>query len=182
MDIDRHIDDGLIFVRQIDPSEVSPGEFAHQVVRLVEEKKVSVVVIDSLSGYINAMPGERLLTIHLHELFSYLAQRGASVLVTLALEGPFGYASREGTEISYLADAIIMLRYFEAGGQVRNAISMLKKRGGSHEKSIREYRIAPGGLVVGEPLADFRGVLTGVPMYDGNAGPLLGGQYESRTP
>lgn len=176
MDVRRHVDEGRVKVRQIDPSEVSPGEFAHEVLGMVEDQDVRLVVIDSLSGYINAMPGEHLLTIHLHELFSYLSQRGVSVLVTLALEGPFGYASREGTEISYLSDAIIMLRYFEAAGEVRNAISMLKKRGGHHEKTIREYRIGPGGLAVGEPLTSFRGVLTGVPMYEGNATPLLGGR------
>ena len=178
MDVERHIEAGTITARQVDPSEVSPGEFAHRVLHLVEEKNLRMVVLDSISGYINAMPGERLLTIHLHELFSYLSRRGVSVIVTLALEGPFGHVAREGTEISYLADAIIMLRYFEAAGQVRNAISMLKKRGGSHEKTIREYRIDTGGLSVGEPLTNFRGVLTGVPTYEGNATPLLESRHD----
>ncbi len=181
MDAQGHAESGTVLVRQIDPSEVSPGQFAHEILRMVEDDTVRMVVIDSLSGYINAMPGEHLLTIHLHELFTYLSHRGVSVLVTLALEGPFGYASREGTEISYLADAIIMLRYFEAAGEVRNAISMLKKRGGTHEKTIREYRIGAGGLSVGEPLTGFRGVLTGVPMYEGNSGPLMAGRRDFNT-
>jgi circadian clock protein KaiC len=122
----------------------------------------------------NAMPGEQLLMIHLHELFSYLTQRGVTALIPLAQHGPFAHGSSQGAEISYLADAIILLRYFEAAGAVRQAISVLKKRSGSHEHTIREYRIGPGGYELGDPLRSFRGVLTGVPEYLGLQEPLLG--------
>jgi circadian clock protein KaiC len=176
MDFPRHLADGRIMVQQIDPAEVSPGQFAHQVVRAVEEQDVRLVVIDSLSGYLNAMPEERLLVIHLHELFSYLTQRGATTIMTLAQHGPFAHGSSQGAEVSYLADAIVLLRYFEALGAVRQAVSMIKKRSGSHEQTIREFRIGHGGLQLGEPLDSFQGVLSGVPDYLGRAESLLLGE------
>ena len=173
MDIPRHIEAGRISIQQIDPAEVSPGQFSHQVVRAVEEDGTRLVVIDSLSGYLNAMPEDRLLVIHLHELFSYLTQRGATTIMTLAQHGPFAQGSSYGADVSYLADAIVLLRYFEAAGAVRQAVSMIKKRGGDHEQMIREFRIARGGLQLGEPLAAFQGVLTGVPRYLGRPESLL---------
>jgi circadian clock protein KaiC len=173
MDFSRHIEAGRISVQQIDPAEVSPGQFSHQVVRAVEKDDTRLVVIDSLSGYLNAMPEDRLLVIHLHELFSYLTQRGATTIMTLAQHGPFAQGSSYGADVSYLADAIVLLRYFEAAGAVRQAVSMIKKRGGNHERMIREFRIAPGGLQLGEPLAAFQGVLTGVPHYLGRPDSLL---------
>lgn len=174
MDVKPAMRSGRLEISQIDPADVSPGQFAHMVVDAVERKRTSLIVIDSLSGYMNAMPGEQLLMIHLHELFSYLAQRGVTALIPLAQHGPLAHGSSQGAEISYLADAIILLRYFEAGGAVRQAISVLKKRSGSHEHTIREYRIGPGGYELGEPLRAFRGVLTGVPEYLGLQEPLLG--------
>jgi circadian clock protein KaiC len=118
------------------------------------------------------MPGERLLHIHLHELFSFLGQRGVTSLITLAQHGPFA-SQPTSTDLSYLADSMVLLRYFEAYGQVRQAMSVLKKRSGAHEQTIREYRIQKGGIAVGEPLHSFQGVLTGVPHYLGAEGPLL---------
>jgi circadian clock protein KaiC len=173
MDFPSHISAGRIRVQQIDPAEVSPGQFAHLVVRAVEEYGARLVVIDSLSGYLNAMPEDRLLVIHLHELFSYLTQRGVTSLMTLAQHGPFAHGSSQGAEVSYLADAIVLLRYFESAGMVRQAVSMIKKRSGSHEQMIREFRIGHGGLQLGEPLAAFQGVLTGVPEYLGQVDSLL---------
>jgi circadian clock protein KaiC len=173
LDIPTHLSSGRISIQQIDPAEVSPGQFAHQVVRAVEDSGVRLVVIDSLSGYLNAMPEERLPLIHLHELFSYLAQRGVTTIMTLAQHGAFAHGSSQGAEVSYLADAIVLLRYFEAGGVVRQAVSMIKKRSGSHEHTIREYRIASGGLELGEPVEGFQGVLTGVPRYLGRDESLL---------
>jgi circadian clock protein KaiC len=173
MDVEAQIAAGRLHVQQLDPAELSPGQFAHLVMRAVEDGGVQLVLIDSLSGYMTAMPEERLLTIHLHELFSYLSQRGVTTLLTLAQQAPFSQGAGHSAEISYLADAIILLRYFEAAGEVRQAISMLKKRGSDHEHTIREYRIAPGGFQVGEPLSAFQGVLTGVPRYVGQQGPLL---------
>jgi circadian clock protein KaiC len=173
MNFPRHLESGRLSLQQIDPAEVSPGQFAHQVVRAVENDKVGLVVIDSLSGYLNAMPEERLLVIHLHELFSYLTQRGVTTIMTLAQHGPFAHGSSQGAEVSYLADGILLLRYFEAVGAVRQAISMIKKRSGDHEHMIREFRIGRGGLLLGEPLESFQGVLTGVPRYVGREESLL---------
>ncbi len=173
MDFTRHIDAGRVVVQQIDPAEVSPGQFAQLVVRGVEEVGASVAIIDSLSGYMNAMPEDRMLMIHLHELISYLTQRGVTSIMTLAQHGPLAHGSSQGAEVSYLADSIVLLRYFEAAGTVRQAISMLKKRGGHHEQTIREFRIGQGGLRLGEPLSGFQGVLTGVPQYVGQSEPLL---------
>ena len=173
MRLDAAIASGNLNVQQIDPAEISPGQFAHEVCRSVETHGTSLVIIDSLSGYMNAMPGEQLLSIHLHELLSYLTQRGVTTLLTLAQHGPFAHSSSQGAEISYLTDGIVLLRYFEASGQVRQAISVLKKRSGGHEQTIREFRIGEGGFRVGEPLRTFQGVLTGVPEYLGATGPLL---------
>lgn len=172
LDVEGAVERGTFSVRQIDPTEVSPGQFAQMVVDAVERDGAELLVIDSLTGYLNAMPGERLLHIHLHELFSFLGQRGVTSLITLAQHGPFTHTS-QGAEISYLADSMVLLRYFEAFGQVRQAISVLKKRSGAHEQMIREFRIRTGGLDVGEPLHAFQGVLTGVPQYSGGQGSLL---------
>jgi circadian clock protein KaiC len=174
MEFGPQVDAGRVTIQQIDPAEVSPGQFAHMVVRGVEEGGATLVVIDSLSGYMNAMPEDRMLMIHLHELISYLTQRGVTSIMTLAQHGPLAHGSSQGAEVSYLADSIVLLRYFEAAGSVRQAISMLKKRGGDHEQTIREFRIDTGGLRLGEPLIGFQGVLTGVPEYIGQSDLLSG--------
>jgi circadian clock protein KaiC len=171
--LDREIEAGMLVLQQIDPAELSPGEFAARVLDAVEREGARLVGIDSLTGYKNAMPGEELLHIHLHELFSYLGQRGITTLLTLAQHGPFNDPTA-AADISYLADSIVLLRYFEAMGEVRQAISILKRRSGAHEKTIREYRIRVGGLKVGTPLREFQGVLTGAPEYVGSGSPLLG--------
>jgi circadian clock protein KaiC len=175
MDVGRFIESGHLSVQQIDPAEVSPGQFAHVVVRAVERQHTSLVIIDSLSGYLNAMPEDRLLMIHLHELFSYLTQQGVTSIMTLAQHGPFAVGSSQDAEVSYLADGIVLLRYFETAGAVRQAISMIKKRSGNHEQTIREFRIRKHGLQLGEPLHGFTGVLTGVPSYVAGGERLLGG-------
>ena len=162
-----------IALRQVDPTEMSPGEFATAVVDAVEKDGASLVVIDSLNGYMQAMPNERLLGVHVHELLSYLASRGVTTLLTLVQRGVFGAPVDEAVEASYLADTVILLRYFEHAGAVRQAISVVKKRTGPHERTIRECRVQRGGLVVGEPLGAFRGVLTGVPVYEGDRSPLM---------
>jgi circadian clock protein KaiC len=164
---------GQITVRQIDPAEVSPGEFAHRVVGSVERENTQMVVIDSLNGYISAMPDERLLDIRLHELLNYLAQRGVTTVMTLAQHGLVILNTATQAEVSYLADSLITLRFFEAFGEVRQAISVLKKRSGHHEHTIREFQITDDGVRVGEPLHEFQGVLTGVPNYVGEKQPLF---------
>jgi circadian clock protein KaiC len=171
--LDEALGSGRLVLQQIDPAELSPGAFAARVVEAVDREGARMVGIDSLTGYINAMPAERLLNIHLHELFSYLGQRGVTSMLTLAQHAPFSESSVVA-DLSYLADAIVLLRYFEAIGEVRQAISILKRRSGAHEKTIREYRIRVGGLKVGSPLHEFQGVLSGTPEYLGAAGPLLG--------
>jgi circadian clock protein KaiC len=173
MPFQKYMKEGLLNLRQIDPAEVSPGEFAHTVVGTVERDNTSVVVIDSLNGYINAMPDERLLDIRLHELLSYLAQRGVTTVMTLAQHGVIAGSSSGQAEVSYLADSLLALRFFEAYGQVRKAISVLKKRSGHHEHAIREFQITDRGVRVGEPLHAFQGVLTGVPDYVGERQPLF---------
>ena len=167
--LQKHLDDGKITIRQVDPSELTPGEFAHTIRHEVEHNGVSCVVIDSLNGYLNAMPGERFLTIHLHEILMYLGEKGVATLLIGAHQGLIGNQMQTPIDASYLADAVVLLRYFEARGAVRQAVSVMKKRGGNHERTIREFKLEPGGITVGQPLVEFRGVLTGVPVYEGPA-------------
>jgi circadian clock protein KaiC len=173
MDLEEPIADGRLRLQQVEPTELSPGEFAAQVSDAVENDGVRMIVIDSLNGYLQSMPEERLLPIQVHELLSYLAERGVTTLMTLVQRGIFGSPVDEAAEVSYLADTVLLLRYFEVHGSVRQAISVVKKRTGNHERSIRECRVGRGGLRVGEPLREFQGVLTGVPQYVGEAGPLM---------
>jgi circadian clock protein KaiC len=167
--LEEHMEAGLISIRQVDPAELTPGEFAHAIRREVEEGEARVIVIDSLNGYLNAMPGERFLTIHLHELLMYLGEKGVATLLIGAHQGLIGQAMHTPVDASYLADAVVLMRYFEAYGEVRQAISVVKKRGGNHERTIREFHMDGDGIHVGEPLREFRGVLTGVPTYEREA-------------
>jgi circadian clock protein KaiC len=155
---------GELRVRQIDPAEVSPGEFAHAVRQSVEQDDARVVIIDSLNGYMNAMPGDRFLTGQLHELLSYLNNRGVATFMVAAQSGIIGMNIQSTVDASYLADAVVLLRMFEHAGKVKKAISVLKKRSGRHEESIRQIWFDAGGVHLGEPLMLLRGVLTGVPV------------------
>ena len=169
----EHVENGRIHVRQIDPAELSPGELSHLVRRSVEEDDSRLIVIDSLSGYFSSMPEERLLTVQLHELFTYLRQKGVVVLLTIPQHGFLGPNLSSPIEVSYLADTVLLLRYFEVAGEVRKAISVVKKRSGVHETSIREMRMDSRGLRVGPPLEGFHGVLSGTPLFEGDALSLL---------
>ena len=161
----RFVDDGLLHVQQVDPAELSPGAFAHEVKRAVDQG-ARVVVIDSLNGYLNAMPDERFLATHLHELFAYLNQNGVLTILVVAQHGMIASGSPPGDiDVSYLADSVLLFRYYEAEGEVRQAISVFKKRTGPHERTIRQLVIDQSGVSVGEPLRHFRGILTGVPQY-----------------
>ena len=173
MPLQHYIQEGRVVTRQLDPAEISPGEFAHAIVSTTHTENTEFVVIDSLNGYQNAMPEERLLDIRLHELLNYLAQQGMTTLLTLAQHGVFADRSRSQAEVSYLADSTLLLRFFEAFGEVRSAISVLKKRSGQHEHTIREFQITQRGVRVGEPLREFQGILTGVPAYLGQQHPLF---------
>jgi circadian clock protein KaiC len=163
--IQSHLDNNLISLKQVDPAELAPGEFAARVLRAVDRDGVRVVVIDSLNGYLNAMPEERFLTIQMHELLTFLNQRGVITLLVMAQHGFLGTAMETPVDVSYLADTVLMLRYFEAEGAVHRALSVIKKRTGAHENTIRELEITSQGIRVGEPLTKFQGVLTGVPIY-----------------
>jgi circadian clock protein KaiC len=165
IDLQTHLDSGRVTVQPIDPAELAPSQFT-QAIRRSVEAGASVVVIDSLNGYLNAMPEERFLVIQLHELLSYLGQQGVATVLVSAHQGLIGTAMTSPVDASYLADAVILLRYFEARGEVRQAISVLKKRSGPHERTIREMRFADGKISIGQPLREFRGVLTGVPIED----------------
>ena len=164
MDLKPYIDSGRITVRQVDPAELSPGELVHDIRTAVTENKAKVVIIDSLNGYLNAMPNEQFLIIQLHELLTFLGHAGVATLLIGAQHGLIGMQMQTPVDASYLADAVVILRYFEADGMVRQAISVLKKRGGEHERSIRDFSLSNTGVNVGQPLRQFRGILTGVPV------------------
>jgi circadian clock protein KaiC len=169
MDIRRYVEDGTITVQQVDPAELSPGEFVQTIRRSVEDQGAAVVVIDSLNGYLNAMPEERFLTIQLHELTTYLGQWSVATLLIGAHQGLIGGQMVTPVDASYLADAVVLLRYYENAGEVRQAISVMKKRGGEHERTIREFRMEHGGIHLGPPLRGLRGILTGVPTLENGA-------------
>ncbi|MFB3301794.1 ATPase domain-containing protein [Pseudomonas sp. AMR01] len=163
---------GNLYIEQVDAAELSPGEFSHRVRRAVDEQGIKTVVIDSVNGFQAAMPEENSLILHMHELLLYLNRRGAATFMTVAQHGLVGDMAAP-VDLTYLADTVVLLRYFEALGKVRRAISVIKKRTGTHESTIREYVIGTGGMVIGEPLEEFQGVLRGVPTYMGAGAPLL---------
>ena len=176
LDLKRPYEEGALSIEQVDAAELSPGEFAHRVAARVAEPGVRTVAIDSLNGYMAAMPEERALILHVHELLQYLNRQGATTFMTLAQHGLVG-SMHSPVDLTYLADTVVLLRYFEAQGRVRRAVSVIKKRTGAHENTIREFEIGPGGLTLGEPLERFRGVLRGVPDYDGETPDgLMGGE------
>jgi len=168
---------GNLLIEQVDAAELSPGEFSHRVRRCVSDGNIKTVVIDSINGYQAAMPEENALVLHMHELLLYLNRKGAATFMTVAQHGLVG-DMQAPVDITYLADTVILLRYFEALGKVRRAVSVIKKRTGAHESTIREYRISTQGMTIGQPLEAFQGVLRGVPTYMGADNPLL----EDETP
>jgi len=172
IDFEQMRDAGQLFIEQVDAAELSPGEFAERVCRCVDKENIGIVAIDSLNGYQASMPEEQFLILHLHELLQYLNRRGAATFLAVAQHGILG-EMRQTIDVTYLADSVILLRFFEAVGRVRRAISVLKKRTGAHESTIRELQIANTGITLGEPLEEFQGVLRGVPVYTGARSPLM---------
>ena len=170
IDLEEMRDGGNLHIVQVDAAEISPGEFAHNVRKAVERDQIRTVVIDSLNGYQNAMPQEQHLILHMHELLQYLNRVGAATFLTVAQHGLMG-DMRSPVDVTYLADTVVLLRYFEAFGKVHRAISMLKKRTGSHENTIRQFTIGGAGISVGPVLEKFHGVLRGVPQYVGESMP-----------
>jgi len=172
IDLQALVDSGDLLMQQIDAAELSPGEFTASVRECIATAGIRTVVVDSLNGYQAAMPEENFLLLHIHELLQYLNRQGATTFLTVAQHGLVG-DMKAPVDVTYLADTVLLLRYFEAVGEVRRAISVIKKRAGAHEKTIREYEIGENGLTVGEPLSGFHGVLRGVPNFVGpGSGPM----------
>jgi circadian clock protein KaiC len=172
MELRSSVENGLLQIRQIDPAELSPGELA-VAIRQQVEAGARLVAIDSLTGYLNAMQEERFLVLHLHELLSYLNQQGVLSILIMAQHGIMGQEIKSPVDLSYLADTVILMRFFEAFGQVRQAIATVKRRLGGHERRIREMRIGPVGIRIGRELSEFHGILTGQLEYTGKSAPLL---------
>jgi circadian clock protein KaiC len=166
MDVNKHRNTGMLEIEQIDPAEVSPGEFVARIRRMVDEQELKVLVIDSLNGFLNAMPHEQFLSMQLHELLAYLGQQGVATFLTMAQHGFFG-VTESPIDISYLADTVLLFRYFERAGEVRRALSVVKKRSGPHERTIRELSFENGRVLIGPAIKEFDGVLTGSPRYTG---------------
>ena len=177
LDLHPHIESGLLQLRTIDPAEMSPGEFSSVVQSAVDDHGAKIVVIDSLNAYLQAMPNEQFLVLQMHEMLSYLGHNGVVSLLILGLHGVTGDI-RSDVDLSYLSDTVIQLRYFEAQGEVRQAISVIKTRTARHERTIREFQIGSGGLGIGEPLREFQGVLTGVPRFSGEKSTLMESQAD----
>jgi circadian clock protein KaiC len=171
--LEQHCKKKTVLIKELHPSELSPGEFVAQIRSEVEKNDCRVLIIDSLNGLLNAMQGEQAMMIQLHELLSYLSHMGVTSFMVMAQFGVLGTQMGSPIDVSYLADNVLLFRYFESEGAVRQAISVLKRRNGPHERSIRELRLSPKKIEVGEPLRQFEGILTGVPKFVGQSKPLL---------
>jgi len=172
-ELDKYVDEGLITISQIDPAQLQPGEFAHLVRDSVERDHIGVLVLDSVNGYLNAVPEERFLLLHLHELLSYLGQNNVASILVFAQHGLIGANMASSVDLSYLADCVLLLRYYEAAGKLHKAISVVKKRSGVHENAIREFKMSSEGLSVGAILEQYRGILSGIPSFEGINAPLM---------
>ena len=181
MDLQPFIDNRQLLIRQIDPAEVSPGEFSGWVRQAIAEQHATYVVIDSLNAYLQAMPGEKFLLLQMHELLSYLNQLGIVTLLVLGQHGLLGDV-RSDVDLSYLSDAILLFRFFEAKGEILTAVSVVKSRASAHERTIREFRLGATGVRVGEALTDFRGVMTGVQTYAGAMAMLPADPVQAESP
>jgi circadian clock protein KaiC len=179
VDLAARVQAGTVALQQVDPAELTPGELVHAIRRAVEHDGAKIIVIDSLNGYLNAMPGERHLTIQLHELLMFLGQKGVATILIGAHQGLLGGQMTSPVDATYLADAVVLLRYFENRGAVHQAISVMKKRGGWHERTLREFRLDGNGIAVGRTLQEFRGVLTGVPTYEDPPAAPVGSESEA---
>lgn len=177
IDLEPHITSGQLEIVQMDPAEISPGEFSWNVQKAVEDRGCSLLVIDSLNGYVAAMPQEKQLMLQLHEMLSYLNQKGVATFLINPQHGLVGTMAMGNLNVSYIADAVILFRFFEAQGRIRKAISVIKNRGGAHEDTIRELKINGEGITVSGPLDEFKGILTGTPEFVGDSALLLAHPY-----
>jgi circadian clock protein KaiC len=173
LDLQAGLDDGRLYLQQVDPAELSPGRFAHIIRQQIEARQVSLVVIDSLNGYLHAMPDERFLILHLHELLAFLGNHGVATFLVLTQTGMGGSRVRP-VNTSYLTDNVLLIQFFESKGEIRRNISVVKQRGGRHEQTIRELHFDSGRISIGEPLREFQGILTGTPIFQGASEDQLG--------
>ena len=180
LDIRPLVESGAIILRKLDPAEIGPGEFAHDIKSALEKHKVEMVVIDSLNGYLAAMGDGRVLSLHLHELLTYLGHQGVTTILTLTQSGMVG-VMQTPVDLTYLADTVVLLRFFEAGGAVKKAVSVMKKRSDNHETTIREFRVDSQGVRIGEPLTQFHGVLSGIPTFTGDGADMLKARNERKN-
>jgi circadian clock protein KaiC len=167
MRIGSRLADGSVTLQQVEPGEMSPGEFSFRVRQAVECDGARVILIDGLNGYLNAIPQVEAPLVRMHELLSFLNERGVATLMIVAQHGIVGSNMQTPLDVSYLADSVVLLRFFESHGTVRRALSVMKKRSGPHESTIREFQIGPDRLHVGKALSEFQGVLSGIPQYIG---------------
>ena len=181
LDVKSHVDAGNLVLRQIDAAELSPGQLVHEIRNLVEQRNLKHLASDSLKGLLNGMPGEKFLAMQLHELTAYLGQKGVATLLTVAQHGFVGTNIDTPVDVSYVADTVLLFRYFEAAGEVRQALSVIKKRSGQHERTIRELVMKNGAITVGNVLTEFEGVLTGAPKYRGELEDLHKSGTRART-
>jgi circadian clock protein KaiC len=165
MDLTKYLDAGTIAIQQVDPAELSPGEFVARVRDAVDHHDAKIIVIDSLNGFLSSMPNEQALILQLHDMLAYLGQQGVAAILTLSQHGFVGYSMNTPVDVSYLADSVLLFRYYEIRGEVKQAISVVKKRTGGHERTIRELSFSNQGITVGEALRRFEGVLTGTPRF-----------------
>jgi circadian clock protein KaiC len=177
LDVRNHVESKNLLLRHVDAAELSPGQFVHEIRSLVEKHDLKLLIIDSLNGFLNAMPGEQFLSMQLHELLGFLSQKGVATLMTVAQRGFVGTNIDTPVDVSYLADTVLLFRYFEAAGEVRQALSVIKKRSGEHERTIRELVMKNGRILVGSVLTEFEGVLTGAPTYRGGIESLHGSKF-----
>lgn len=182
MDIKKHVDSGQLLLRQVDAAALSPGQFVNEIRQLVEREDLKILIIDSLNGFLNAMPGEHFLAMQLHEMLAFLSQKGVTTLMTVSQVGFVGTNIDTPVDVSYLADTVLLFRYFEAAGEVRQALSVIKKRSGEHERTIRELVMRNGVISVGDVLTEFDGVLTGSPRYRGSMEGLQGSKPHAALP
>ncbi len=182
MDIKKYVDSGELLLRQVDAAELSPGQFVHEIRQLVEKHDLKLLIVDSLNGFLNAMPGEHFLAMQLHELLAFLSQKGVTTIMTVSQVGFVGTNIDTPVDVSYLADTVLLFRYFEAAGEVRQALSVIKKRSGEHERTIRELVMRNGLITVGEVLTEFDGVLTGSPTFRGRMDSLQRFRPTADTP
>ena len=167
MDVKTYVANGQLSIFHIDPAELSPGEFAQKLRDAVELSKVSFLVVDSLNAYLQSMPGEQYLILQMHELLSYLNQKGVTTMMVLGQHGLIGEV-RSDIDLSYLSDTTVLLRFFESNGRLRRAVTIMKNRTAEHALTIHELQLAHNGLIIGEPLLGFEGVLSGLPTYRGS--------------